>query len=415
MLSVDKVHVVSGGASVLLECKFLADQYNLFDYPVLWRKTQLDEDTQVNIMGNINEPFLSSNRFEAIFSSSAPRYGLHLSIEDVVVEDSGNYTCELRGPQSLVLHHITHSLYVRAAVTMVILSKGYSTGGVGTGTGGDREHNSTTVDTLRLEENRPSVVRCDALGGYPPPSLDVYVGARDVTRFFSFKTTCVKVTGSPGQRRFIYSTERWSGGYLPSADDDQQLLTCVATVPGLKPVVESIHLDVDYLPKVECPSVTEASVGDRDVSIDCEISAKPSITEVLWILDSNGTVLKEGEQTNNYMAVYAHRRDKVGRVQLYIRQVAFDSFRRFTVVAENRVGITTREVELVHYRHTTQPTTPTKPNPVYRDVTRDLVRRNYFYMRSGASAALGSVSVPFSVILCFPIFTLNLEDVIFRD
>lgn len=51
--------------------------------------------------------------------------------------------------------------------------------------------------------------------------------------------------------------------------------------------------------------MTEASVGDRDVSIDCEISAKPSITEVLWIIDANGTVLKEGEQTHNYMAVYA--------------------------------------------------------------------------------------------------------------
>ena len=81
MLSVDQIHVVNAGESVLFECRFHAEQYNLFDYPVLWRKTQLDEDVQVNIMGNINEPFLSGNRFETEFSSLAPRYGLRLSVE----------------------------------------------------------------------------------------------------------------------------------------------------------------------------------------------------------------------------------------------------------------------------------------------------------------------------------------------
>ena len=32
---------------------------------------------------------------------------------DVVVEDSGNYTCEIRGPMSMALAHVTHQLYVR--------------------------------------------------------------------------------------------------------------------------------------------------------------------------------------------------------------------------------------------------------------------------------------------------------------
>lgn len=81
MLSVDQVHIVNPGDSVVLECKFHADQYSLFDYPVLWRKSQFDEDIQVNIMGNINEPFLSTNRFEATFTSSPPRYGLQLAID----------------------------------------------------------------------------------------------------------------------------------------------------------------------------------------------------------------------------------------------------------------------------------------------------------------------------------------------
>jgi len=35
---------------------------------------------QINIMGNINEPFLSTNRFEATFASDTPNYALQLSI-----------------------------------------------------------------------------------------------------------------------------------------------------------------------------------------------------------------------------------------------------------------------------------------------------------------------------------------------
>jgi len=33
---------------------------------------------------------------------------------DVVYEDSGNYTCEVRGPESTVLHNVTHYVYVRS-------------------------------------------------------------------------------------------------------------------------------------------------------------------------------------------------------------------------------------------------------------------------------------------------------------
>ena len=35
---------------------------------------------------------------------------------DVVQQDSGNYTCEVRGPQSVVLGHVTHFILVRGAV-----------------------------------------------------------------------------------------------------------------------------------------------------------------------------------------------------------------------------------------------------------------------------------------------------------
>jgi len=47
MLSEGQVYVLNAGDSASLDCMFHADAYNLFDYPVLWRKTQRDEETQV--------------------------------------------------------------------------------------------------------------------------------------------------------------------------------------------------------------------------------------------------------------------------------------------------------------------------------------------------------------------------------
>jgi len=47
MLSEGQVYVLNAGDSASLDCIFHADAYNLFDYPVLWRKTQRDEETQV--------------------------------------------------------------------------------------------------------------------------------------------------------------------------------------------------------------------------------------------------------------------------------------------------------------------------------------------------------------------------------
>jgi len=47
MLSEGQVYVLNAGDSASLDCVFHADAYNLFDYPVLWRKTQRDEETQV--------------------------------------------------------------------------------------------------------------------------------------------------------------------------------------------------------------------------------------------------------------------------------------------------------------------------------------------------------------------------------
>jgi len=90
LLSTDRHHIINVGDSLVLDCRFHAVNYNLFDYPVMWRKRQLDEDVQVNVMGNINDPFLAGHRFEATFKASGPpsshavnparTYSLQLSI-----------------------------------------------------------------------------------------------------------------------------------------------------------------------------------------------------------------------------------------------------------------------------------------------------------------------------------------------
>ena len=49
VLSSSQVHVANPGDTIHLQCLFLADNFNLFHYPVLWRKTQLHEDVQVGL------------------------------------------------------------------------------------------------------------------------------------------------------------------------------------------------------------------------------------------------------------------------------------------------------------------------------------------------------------------------------
>jgi len=39
----------------------------------------------------------------------------------VMEEDNGNYTCELRGPQSRVLRQVTHYLFVRGNMSHLLL------------------------------------------------------------------------------------------------------------------------------------------------------------------------------------------------------------------------------------------------------------------------------------------------------
>jgi len=63
-----------------LSCEFHSDVFNLFDNPVQWFKTQVNETTQINLMGNLMEPFAASHRFRVALLRTHPRYNLQLTI-----------------------------------------------------------------------------------------------------------------------------------------------------------------------------------------------------------------------------------------------------------------------------------------------------------------------------------------------
>jgi hypothetical protein len=47
----------------------------------------------------------------------------------------------------------------------------------------------------------------------------------------------------------------------------------------------------------ECFNAT-STIGQQHVSIRCELSARPEVTSIRWIIDDNGTSVGEGEVIN---------------------------------------------------------------------------------------------------------------------
>ena len=80
MWTQDRVHVLSAGQSVELECEFYAEEFSMFNNPIIWKKFQRQEQLEVNIMGNILSPFFATGRFRVALVHNPPRYRLQLSI-----------------------------------------------------------------------------------------------------------------------------------------------------------------------------------------------------------------------------------------------------------------------------------------------------------------------------------------------
>ena len=81
-------------------------------------------------------------------------------------------------------------------------------------------------------EGSPRTIHCIAEGGYPVPSVSVFLGDRDITSEFQLSQS-VTLTGQRGLRSILYRTERSCDSLVFTAYDDEQPIRCVATVPGM--------------------------------------------------------------------------------------------------------------------------------------------------------------------------------------
>lgn len=116
--------------------------------------------------------------------------------------------------------------------------------------------NSTTsmsVNAVRMVESQPRPLRCVSFSGYPPPSMAVYVGSRDVSTEFQLSRSVSLTSRRPGLRHINVHSERSTDQLDVTSDDDGSVMKCVATVAGLKPTVALIQLHVDC----ESPSLCE--------------------------------------------------------------------------------------------------------------------------------------------------------------
>jgi len=90
MLTKGRAYFVDPGERLRLDCQFFMETFNLFDNPVVWIKTQLGERRQMNMMGNLVEPFESTRRFRVTFEAQRPTFTLGLLIEGTLISLS-NY------------------------------------------------------------------------------------------------------------------------------------------------------------------------------------------------------------------------------------------------------------------------------------------------------------------------------------
>lgn len=342
MMTEGHVFVLNHGQTLDISCEFLTDDFDMFDNPVVWKKFQRQEETQINIMGNIFEPFLASNRFEVNFETNAPRYCLRLRITNLTSEDSGNYTCEVRGRKSTILAQVTHFIFVRATVKMLFLTTDNASG---------HPAISNRLTKLVAVEGRPQRLRCFSTGGYPAPEVHVTLDDRDISDQFTLYSS-TSFYGKLGLRLMMTQTERRTDLLDLKAEDDGARIRCVVVVPGLVANVTEIIVEVNYGPIISCSS-TSAYLGQRNLFLRCVVRARPEVTSLFWIIDVNGTTLSKGEVINEYWSLTTDRSDGVMETQLHMKQALPHSFRTYTVVAENAITIKTQLVQLNKIKHST--------------------------------------------------------------
>lgn len=88
--------------------------------------------------------------------------------------------------------------------------------------------------TLSFTEGQPSLLRCLAFGGYPPPQITLTLDPDDddISNQFGLTYTAF-MSGVRGLRLMQYTTDRWSHEFRVRAKDDGKRIRCTAVVSGM--------------------------------------------------------------------------------------------------------------------------------------------------------------------------------------
>ncbi|ELT89963.1 hypothetical protein CAPTEDRAFT_191938 [Capitella teleta] len=329
MLSKGHVYIVKPGDSVVLHCEFVAEYFNLFDHPVVWKKVQLGEETQINMLGNLIPPFDNDKKFTTYFEESPPRYTLGLDILNVSQEDSGNYTCVVPSINATPLGSTTYRLYVPAPIHSLSLASTHQDLSASVKQLRHREVNPQ----IHLQESVPSTLQCVSHGGYPAPRVELFIGRRNITNLFKV-TEHTKLRGRVGLRSMDVFLEATTYNFIPSAEDDGERLKCKVSVDGLGSNATIVKLHVDYAPVIKCYPAS-AVVGQRRVSIHCDVRARPLVTSLFWIIDENGTRVSLEAADGDYYPLVRDIGENTLQTKLYIDVAQKSNFHSYTLVAAN--------------------------------------------------------------------------------
>jgi DNA-binding IclR family transcriptional regulator len=181
---------------------------------------------------------LSFKRFAvAKFNPSQKRLRLAAAVGEVslMTQNGTDIYSTARHHHHQQVHHHLSSPTARLSGSLTAVNRPPDTCVVGGTSGGE--------SILVFVETVPGVLRCIAVGGYPPPEVQLYVGRRDVTTDFAL-THVARLIGTRGLRIMHHVTERWSHRFAVGANDDGSRITCIVSVSGLASTICSARLNV---------------------------------------------------------------------------------------------------------------------------------------------------------------------------
>ena len=106
---------------------------------------------------------------------------------------------------------------------------------------------STATASLEYYSDRDGTFECRARGGSPKPSINVFIGDRNIGALYALdvETSKTIVGDAVGLQYYDYTVVRHSNTFRLNADDDGKKLRCVASVrEGVSAPEASVNLHV---------------------------------------------------------------------------------------------------------------------------------------------------------------------------